>query len=139
LFDDTDAAALTERLRRTVGRWEFAHGDALPSNILISNGPTTLLDWEFTGLYPPAYDLALLWVLLRTTPGARERIETAVGDEPAVRAGFWTGVASVVTRELRTHRELPDHAPQRVHLADLTADWNSVRPVLERIADEGSQ
>jgi hypothetical protein len=139
-FDETDVAALTALLRRTVGRWEFAHGDALPSNVLITNdGQATLIDWEFAGLYPPAYDLALLWVLLRATEGAREHIEAAVGDEPAVRAGFWTGVATVVTRELRTHRELPGHAPERARLVGLAADWDSVRPLLSRLAEAGSR
>ncbi|MBV9026691.1 MAG: aminoglycoside phosphotransferase family protein [Streptomycetaceae bacterium] len=139
LFDDADVAALTVLLRRTVGRWEFAHGDALLSNILITDdGRATLIDWEFAGLYPPAYDLALLWVLLRATEGARDRIETAAGDEPAVRAGFWISVATVLTREMRTHRELPEHAPQRAHLAGLTADWDSVRPLLGGLADERS-
>ena len=135
LLDAADAAALRVLLRRSAGRWEFAHGDARPANVLVTeDGRATLIDWEFAGQYPPGRDLALLWVLLGAIPGARTRIEAEVGADPAVRAGFWTSAATVLIREVRTHRELPAAAPERARLDHLAADWAAVRPVLHRLA-----
>ncbi|MGH3814768.1 MAG: hypothetical protein ACRDUV_20370 [Pseudonocardiaceae bacterium] len=37
-----------------------------------------MLDWEFTGLYLPGFDLALLHTLITVTPHARNRIDRIV-------------------------------------------------------------
>ena len=56
-----------ERLLAPFFKWErkaesmFAHGDFHPGNILMENGKIkAVIDWEFTGLKFPGYDMALL-------------------------------------------------------------------------------
>lgn len=100
--------------------WVFAHGDALPENtILTGNGPV-LLDWEWSGLYLPGLDHALLWTVLHADPGTRARLrDSATSGDWHHRAGFWINAAMTVTREIRTHRELPTNADRRRILAAL--------------------
>jgi hypothetical protein len=50
LLDATDAAALRVLLQRSADRWEFAHGDARPANVLVTeDGRAT---WRPTGPLP---------------------------------------------------------------------------------------
>ncbi|MFC7344494.1 hypothetical protein ACFQRI_24070, partial [Saccharopolyspora griseoalba] len=66
-----------------------------------------LLDFEFTGLFLPGFDLAMLHTLLAATPGAQQRIEELV-TEQGIQAAFAVNQAVVLSRELRLHNELPD-------------------------------
>jgi aminoglycoside phosphotransferase (APT) family kinase protein len=140
LLDDTDVAAL-HALTPVAGPLRTAHGDLLPANVL--HRPATgrfpamvtgMLDFEFTGLFLPCFDLALLWVLLAATPTAHHRIEAAVGTDPGELAGFWINVAMVATRELRTHGELLPGHPLRARLGGLTTTWARVRTRLRDAA-----
>jgi hypothetical protein len=120
--------ALTEQLGHAGPRWGFAHGDAVPANIILSCGHAALLDWEYGGYYLPTLDFAMLWVLLRDTPGARDLIVAHIDERGAVqRAAFAVNQAMLLTRELRTHRELPEAPWQRARLRALTDDWNVLR------------
>jgi hypothetical protein len=115
IIEPRDLAALTGLLERPGDAWEFAHGDAVPANILLPKpGGVALIDWEFAGMYLPAYDLALLRVMLADVGDARRRIETA-GDSP----GFWINIAAVLIREIRLHRDKP------ARLAILEDDWHA--------------
>jgi thiamine kinase-like enzyme len=52
----------------------------------VLQGPdgTTLIDWEWAGLYPEGYELAFLWFSLVDVEHARERVEARYqGDERA--------------------------------------------------------
>jgi len=40
--------------------------------VRLRSGEWALLDWEFTGLFLPGFDLAMLSVLLAGTPGAAD-------------------------------------------------------------------
>ena len=54
------AALLREEvLNRSAPTVSLAHGDFLPKNLLIGNGEIVgVIDWEFAGPAPPAFDLA---------------------------------------------------------------------------------
>lgn len=120
--------ALTELLGHAGPHWHFAHGDALPANIILSRGRAALLDWEYAGYYLPALDFALLWILLRETPGARDLIAAHIDEGGAARrAAFTVNRAMLLTRELRTHRELPEAPWQRDRLQALAEDWDLLR------------
>lgn len=106
----------------------------MPTNVRLSPTGTVVIDWEFSGFYLPGYDLALLWVLLSATAGIRERIERFAGGDRRRQAGFWVNLASVLTRELRIHRELPDSAERADRLAVLDSDWVTVRARIHQIA-----
>ncbi len=78
-LDDSDHAAL-QHLLATVSRdgmsWQPNRGDPVPPNLLLPrDGGCGLVGFEFTGLYLPGLDLALLHTVLAATPGvsARER------------------------------------------------------------------
>lgn len=140
LLDQDDVTALTV-LTEAAGSLRMAHGDLLPTNVLhqppapaMRPAVTGLLDFEFTGLFLPCFDLALLWVLLGNIPEARSRVTEAVGTDRAAVAGFWVNVAMVTTRELRTHGELEPGHPLRARLAMLTATWEQARARLHETA-----
>jgi hypothetical protein len=90
-------------------------------------GLSGVLDWEFTGWFLPGLDAALLWLLLGRIPSVRSRVEQLVDDGPAAQAGFWCNVATVCTRELRTHRELPPGPIPAERLEYLSRTWDDVR------------
>lgn len=77
LLDDEDRDALIALLGRC-GQWSLNHGGPLPSNLIYHDGTCGLVDWEFTGLYLPGFDLALLRTVLARTPRAAARIEQTV-------------------------------------------------------------
>ncbi|MBT8226708.1 MAG: phosphotransferase [Dactylosporangium sp.] len=139
LLDQADVAALAA-LGVVAGAPRMTHGDLLPANVLhqptADGAPvvTGMLDFEFTGLFLPCFDLALLWVLLAHTPGARQRITAAVGSDPGDLAGFWINVAMVCTRELRTHGDLDAGHPLRARLPALSATWARARQGLRESA-----
>jgi hypothetical protein len=127
IFDDTDRAALTE-LQDEVGPVaQTNHGDPLPANLLMSDqGECVPLDFEFTGLFAPGFDLAMLNTLLADTPGAQASIEALVSDA-GIERSFLLNQALVLSRELRLHTELPDDDFRRRRLALLHPQWDVFR------------
>ncbi|QDQ15635.1 aminoglycoside phosphotransferase family protein [Streptomyces spectabilis] len=97
--------------------WQFCHGDALLSNVLLSPAGPVLVDWEHAGWYLPGYDLATLWAVLGDAPVARRDIsQLAQQAGPAARDAFLVNLMLVLTREIRmcetaVQRTLHDAAP----------------------------
>ncbi|WP_018500963.1 phosphotransferase [Parafrankia discariae] len=105
---DTVAALL--RLYERVAahaRWRFAHGDLLPTNVLLTDTDSpAVLDWEYAGLYLPRYDHALLWIILSDDPDLQARIADGPDDD-----AFWLNVALLLAREIRIHCDEADSHP----------------------------
>ncbi|MFF8652784.1 aminoglycoside phosphotransferase family protein [Streptomyces huasconensis] len=97
--------------------WQFCHGDALLSNILLSPAGPVLVDWEHAGWYLPGYDLATLWTVLGDNPVARREIsQQAQLAGPAARDAFLVNLMLVLTREIRQYetavqRSMHESAP----------------------------
>lgn len=127
----TDRAMLRELLDQTAPT-ELAHGDPVPSNLMLTpTGETVLLDWEFAGLRRPGWDLALLHTLLAHTPAAQQRIAASASDT-AVQAGFLLNRALVIAREWRIHTDLPPGDLREQRLALLRHAWSQLHHELHR-------
>lgn len=135
LLDERDEATLNV-LAAAAGAMRIAHGDLLPANVLQSSGGvlTGVLDWEFTGLFLPGLDAALLWIVLGHLPAARHEVEQLAGSSVSQHAGFWANVATLCVRELRTHGELPDGPLRAARLPYLRATWDTVRDRVRELA-----
>jgi hypothetical protein len=130
---DADHDALARLLPRAGEPRQINHGDPLPSNILI--GPslgTTLLDWEFTGLFLPGFDLAMLHTQLGAyTPAIKTRVDEFTA-ESGTEDAFVVNLAAVLTRELRMHHELPDGPLRESRLSLIEAAWIQARDRLHQ-------
>ncbi len=133
-FDAADRAVLHSLLAQTPPPWQPNHGDPLPANLLLTeSGECALLDFEFTGLFLPGFDLAMLHTLLAETPGARDAIDALVG-EAEIEVPFLINQAMVLSRELRLHTELPDGELPTRRLALLQPQWDEFRARLHRLS-----
>jgi aminoglycoside phosphotransferase (APT) family kinase protein len=127
-FTEDDRRALERLLTRCGRPRQLNHGDPLPGNMLrLPGGEWALLDWEFTGLFLPGFDLAMLSVLLAGTPGAADFLEGLAG-----RAGYedayLINLAVVLSRERRIHLTLPEEHPlRRARLPAIDAAWAQAR------------
>jgi len=110
--DLPEVRSALERLRATMPTAAGAvvcHGDLHPFNLLAdADGTITVLDWTAAAIAPPAFDVALTWLLLRNPPLEAPR---------ALRPLIGAGAAVLARRFLRAYRDAnPD--------ADLThLDW----------------
>lgn len=77
----SELLALAHRHHRSL---HFAHGDLTARNVLRTHAGYTLIDWEWAGLYPPAYDLAFLWFSLVDVPEGRAYVQARVDDLPSL-------------------------------------------------------
>ncbi|MFE0102330.1 aminoglycoside phosphotransferase family protein [Streptomyces sp. NPDC059009] len=126
------------------GMWQFSHGDALLSNILLSPAGPVFVDWEHAGWYLPGYDLATLWSVLGDAPVARREIsQLAQSAGPAARDAFLVNLMLVLTREIRTYetavqRTLRDQTPAAPGQAHLGAapSGEEQRLLLRRLHDD---
>lgn len=127
IFDDDDRIAL-HRLIAAVGPIDtVAHGDPLPSNLLLTDDDSCVpVDFEFTGLFAAGFDLAMLHTLLAGTPGAQSSIEAIVA-EIDIETPFLLNQAMVLSRELRLHTELDDNDFRTTRLALIEPQWDAVR------------
>lgn len=126
-FTDADRDALHALLQQLPAPATPAHGDPLPANLLrTDNGTVALLDFEFTGLFLPGFDLAMLHTLLAATPGAQQRIENLVAEQ-GIQDAFVLNQAMVLSRELRLHTELPDGELRKQRLQLLRPRWERAR------------
>ncbi|MFF2008353.1 aminoglycoside phosphotransferase family protein [Streptomyces sp. NPDC058195] len=110
LFTDRDLGDLQKLLHGLAhagvrqDMWQFCHGDALLSNILLSPTGPVLVDWEHAGWYLRGYDLATLWTVLGDAPAARRQIsQLAQAAGPAARDAFLVNLMLVLTGEIRTY------------------------------------
>jgi hypothetical protein len=129
VLDERDHSLLSSVVsRQDESWWTFCHGDPLLSNFLRSGNECVLVDWEFAGFFLQGFDLAMLWVLLYSTPAARERIRDIIrrtGEKGETL--FLVNLAVVLTREIRIHSELPPAPARDALLASLWGDWTAVR------------
>ncbi|MEV0611476.1 phosphotransferase [Polymorphospora rubra] len=134
-LDEADHDALTRLLSRVGEPRQINHGDPLPSNILIDPAlGATLLDWEYTGLFLPGFDLAMLHTQLGAyTPAVQKRIDEFIVESGNVDA-FAVNLVAVLTRELRLHHELPDGPLRESRLSLIEAAWDQARDRLHRQA-----
>jgi hypothetical protein len=135
---DADRDALERLLARCDQAGEIAHGDPLPSNLLLTgDGGCALVDWEAAGTFLPGFDLAMLHTLLGvSTPPVRTRIDQIVADA-GTEEPFVVNLALVLTRELRIHRELPDSPMRTGRLTLLATAWARARDRLHAAAWKG--
>ncbi len=117
LLTDRDRDDLEKLLRGAAGeiggtvQWQFCHGDALLSNVLLSPAGPVLVDWENAGWYLPGYDLAVLWSVLGKDPLARRQIsQLAQAPGPASRDAFLVNLMLVLTREIRRYETAVAHS-----------------------------
>jgi hypothetical protein len=127
-FTEDDRQALERLLARCGQPRQLNHGDPLPGNMVrLPSGEWALLDWEFTGLFLPGFDLAMLSVLLAGTPGAAALLEDAVRRTGADEA-YLVNLAVVLSRERRIHLTLPEDHPLRLaRLPAIDAAWARAR------------
>ncbi len=127
-FTEDDRRALERLLARCGQPRQLNHGDPLPGNmVLLPSGEWALLDWEFTGLFLPGFDLAMLSVLLADTPGAAALLEDVVRRTGAEEA-YLVNLAVVLSRERRIHLTLPaDHPLRLARLPAIDAAWAGAR------------
>ncbi|MER5928791.1 aminoglycoside phosphotransferase family protein [Streptomyces sp. NPDC002054] len=123
-------------------QWQFNHGDALLSNLLLSPAGPVLLDWEHTGWYLPGYDLATLWTVLGDAPAARGQISRlAQSAGPAARDAFLVNLMLVLTREIRmsemaVQRSMQSSAPAQPVPAGHLSAGEEQRLLLRRLHDD---
>lgn len=134
IISDEDACILHSLVNNWTRTWEVNHGDPIPSNVLLTeNDGAALLDWEFSGLYLPGFDLALLKTLLTNVPYAQRRIEHIVTQGDIV-VPFMINLAAVLTREIRTHRELPRGPLRDQRIPLIETLWSRCRERLRTLA-----
>jgi aminoglycoside phosphotransferase (APT) family kinase protein len=127
-FTEDDRRALERLLARCGKPWQLNHGDPLPGNMIRQpSGEWALLDWEFTGLFLPGFDLAMLGVLLAGTPGAAALLEDVV-QQTGFEEAYLVNLAVVLSRERRIHLTLPaDHPLRLARLPAIDAAWARAR------------
>lgn len=136
LFTRADHDLLTALFAEVIEAlgWELNHGDAHPGNVLaITDGDHALVDFEFTGLHAPAFDWALLWVVLQADPAARcEVISTARLNGSLRWKAFLVNAALVLVREIESHRRRPSSPTHQARLRALERDLHWIRQQLEQ-------
>jgi Phosphotransferase enzyme family len=127
-FTEDDRRALERLLARCGLPRQLNHGDPLPGNMVrLASGEWALLDWEFTGLFLPGFDLAMLSVLLAGTPGAAALLEDVVRRTCSEEA-YLVNLAIVLSRERRIHLTLHEEHPLRLaRLPAIDAAWAQAR------------
>ncbi|MER7764925.1 aminoglycoside phosphotransferase family protein [Streptomyces sp. NPDC097619] len=131
--------------RNPGSQWQFNHGDALLSNLLLSPAGPVLLDWEHAGWYLPGYDLATLWTVLGDAPAARRQIsQHAQAAGPVARDAFLLNLMLVLTREIRTYEmavqravaSAPPVLPGAAGISPAVASGEEQRLLLRRLHDD---
>ena len=102
-------AAALERLRFEPMIEAPCHGDPWPGNIVVSDGHCTLVDWEYSGMGDPLWDLADYAV----------ECDLDEDDEARLVSAYLGGDADAVTiRRVRIYRALSDLVWARWSLAE---------------------
>jgi hypothetical protein len=137
-FGDRDRQALDRLLGRCGPPSQLNHGDPLPGNILRTpDGGWALLDWEFTGLFLPGFDLAMLRILLAKTPASAGHIEAIVARSGQLDP-YLVNLAVVLSRERHMHCDLPADDPLRLTRIPVIEDmWRQARERIHAAAEKG--
>jgi Ser/Thr protein kinase RdoA (MazF antagonist) len=118
------AAPVARLARQILDAYEFrfAHGDPLPSNALLAAPePPVWIDFEHSGMYPPATDLAVVAVTLGLhDPSARERCRQQA-ETQGLTAPYAAMLVQLLTRERRLHDELFNQPGTSAQLCALDA------------------
>ena len=99
-----------ERIRPSLQRVCFAHGDLNFSNILLDELGGTILDWEFGQNYLPGYDFATLSVFGLFDESLQAHIRKHVAESAIFLHEFLLNHLLVLLRQLKAHRALPPSA-----------------------------
>ncbi|WP_327308343.1 aminoglycoside phosphotransferase family protein [Streptomyces sp. NBC_01298] len=140
--DFGDLQKLLHGVKMSGNPWQFNHGDALLSNLLLSPTGPVLLDWEHAGWYRPGYDLATLWTVLGDAPAARAQISRlAQAAGPAARDAFLVNLMLVLTREIRmsetaVQRSMLAATPTQAPQAGSPSSGEEQRLLLRRLHDD---
>jgi aminoglycoside phosphotransferase (APT) family kinase protein len=126
LIDRTEAAVIARAAALERHHWRFAHGDITARNLMRerTSGQLVLIDWEWAGLYPRAYDLAFFWFSLVDAAGARAIVESRLPH--AERRAFLLSAALVHLLHLHMWRTRRTAAPH----------WASHEATLRRLLRE---
>ncbi|MBB5922253.1 aminoglycoside phosphotransferase (APT) family kinase protein [Actinoalloteichus hoggarensis] len=125
-FDAADRAALHALPAGQPPLRQVQHGDPLPANLVLTeSGDRVLLDFEFTGLFLPGFDLAMSHTLFAATPGAQDAVETLVRDA-GIEASFLLNRAMVLSRERRLYSEAAGD-PRLRRPPRLDSQWEELR------------
>jgi hypothetical protein len=115
LLDDAERIALHTLVDRIGPVRITAHGDPLPANLLIDGDRCALVDWEYSGIYLPGHDLALLYTI---GAAASPTLATAITDRVAaegITTEYSVNLVLLVCREIRIHASLPPGAAPTAH------------------------
>ncbi|WP_037604407.1 phosphotransferase [Streptacidiphilus rugosus] len=129
LLTDRDAGDLQQLLHGLTHQpWQFCHGDALLTNVLLAPSGPVLVDWEQTGWYLPGYDLALLWAVMAGDTGARRQLsQVAQASGTLPRDAFLVNLILVLMREIRRHDVPGAGEEQRILIRRLHEDAGLAR------------
>ncbi|WP_063770943.1 aminoglycoside phosphotransferase family protein [Streptacidiphilus neutrinimicus] len=129
LLTDRDTSDLQQLLHGLAHQpWQFCHGDALLTNVLLAPSGPVLVDWEQAGWYLPGYDLALLWTVLAGDTGARRQLsQIAQSTGTLGRDAFLINLILVLMREIRLHDVPGAGEEQRVLIRRLHEDASLAR------------
>ncbi|MFJ6718211.1 MULTISPECIES: aminoglycoside phosphotransferase family protein [unclassified Streptomyces] len=140
--DFGDLQKLLHGLKLSGTPWQFNHGDALLSNLLLSPAGPVMLDWEHAGWYLPGYDLATLWTVLGDAPAARGQISRLAQQQgSAVRDAFLVNLMLILTREIRmaetaVQRSMQATTPVQSPPAGALSSGEEQRLLLRRLHDD---
>ncbi|MDG6105485.1 phosphotransferase [Dactylosporangium aurantiacum] len=107
LLSDGERDALHRLADRLGPARAFAHGDPIPTNILLHDGAAVLVDWELSGPRLPGYDWAVLFVTGAAASPALAAAVLAETDRAELRDAFTVNLGLLLCREIRIHRDLP--------------------------------
>lgn len=90
-IDPALSAAVTELIGRdALLDVSIGHGDLVASNIMVTNDGFRLIDWEYAGQMPIAFDLAKLTVAHRDHQRVHAAVHRGVGSRPGTRRDHYT-------------------------------------------------
>lgn len=112
----------------------FGHGDPLPSNVLFMDSKYYLIDWEFGDFFLPGYDLAGLHTFAIEDPKLQHSIiDFVTAQGPDFKKSFMLNLANILSREVRTHSELPDESEAKPRLPKLKARLQETQTVIDML------
>ncbi len=128
-----DVAAIVKLIGRVGRKRQVAHGDMIPTNCLFHGNQLFLIDWEYAGLHLPAYDLAMLWVVLHHRRD-REAIAASAQATRGPRAAcFAINRLLLIAREIRIHLEASELASAPGIVSSLRQSLSSLRVEIRKL------